>query len=148
VASRIKATHDDTSRGDRHRVEEGTKRNPGRLSDRGADKRHAAAKPAIADMIGHRHRAIADPRREELDQERRDWPVHHRDEDNEEVEHQDGQHHRILSESTQPRENRPIGDHRQGEAQVLMLRRPIWSESQPKKIKPSDPIVSATIMMV
>jgi hypothetical protein len=45
-------------------------------------------------MIGHRYRAVANPRREELDQEGRNRPLHHRDKDHQ-VERLDGRRHGI-----------------------------------------------------
>jgi hypothetical protein len=48
--------------------------------------RQQSAEPAVADVIGQRHRGVADLGREQFDQHRRDRPVHHGD-----VDHQDEQ---------------------------------------------------------
>ncbi len=51
-----------------------------------------AAEPAVADVIGQAHRGVADAGREQLDQRRRNRPVHHGDENHQQ--RQDGDHHR------------------------------------------------------
>ena len=50
---------------------------PRRGDDREGGGGQEAAEPAVADMVGQRHRRVADPRREQLDQQRRDRPVDH-----------------------------------------------------------------------
>src|SRR5216683_7218953 len=51
----------------------------GRRERRRRDERHQAAAPAVADVIWHRHRGVADAGREELRQERANRPVDHAD---------------------------------------------------------------------
>ena len=60
----------------------------GDRGDRGPRRRDQPAKDAVADVIGQRHRGVADARREQLDQECGDRAVHHRHQDHQ-VEHQD-----------------------------------------------------------
>ena len=50
----------------------------GRCHHGGGEQRQHAAEPAVADVIGQRHRRVAYLGREHLDQEGRDRPVHHR----------------------------------------------------------------------
>src|SRR6478736_3958473 len=54
------------------------------------DKRHQSATPAVADMIRHRHRRVANPAGEEFRQERSDRPIHHPDVANEDEDDEDG----------------------------------------------------------
>ncbi len=60
-----------------------------RLCDHGeGGRRHEAAEPAVADVIGQRHAGVADPRGEQLHERRRDRPVDHRYENDEVGQHQ------------------------------------------------------------
>src|SRR5271166_2421477 len=68
---------DDAHRGNDHRVNQPAESDAGGLLDRRPDKWDATAKPAVANMVGHRHRAIADAGWEQLDKEGSDRPVHH-----------------------------------------------------------------------
>ena len=54
---------------------------------RGKQRKHPA-EPAVADVIGQRHRGVADLGREQFDQECRDRAVHHRDVDHHDEEDQ------------------------------------------------------------
>ena len=58
----------------------------GRCHDRERGRGQQSAEPAVADVIGQRHRGVADPGREQFDQHRRDRAVNHGHED-----HQDEQ---------------------------------------------------------
>ena len=59
-----------------------------RRDDRRREQRQHAAEPAVADVVRQRHRRVTDARREELDEERRDRAVDHRDVDDEDEEDQ------------------------------------------------------------
>ena len=59
------------------------------LGDHGEGRRrHQAAEPAVADVVGQRHAGIADAGREQLDQCGGDRPVDHGDQDHQERQHQ------------------------------------------------------------
>src|SRR3546814_3773507 len=58
-----------------------------RRDHREADRRHEAADPAVADMIGQGQRAVADARREQLDEQGRERAIDHRREDARSEEH-------------------------------------------------------------
>src|SRR5262245_34366604 len=93
--------HDDADAGDGHRVEQTDQRNARDQSRQPRrDERHAAAEDTRADVIGQRHRRIADARRKQLDQERRKRAVHHGDEDHH-VKNESGEHDRIVAVLTQ-----------------------------------------------
>src|SRR6266536_1059792 len=62
-------TDDDSDCRNDHRVDEAAERDACRLDDRRTDSRDAAAEPAVADVVRHRHRAVADLRREQFDEE-------------------------------------------------------------------------------
>src|SRR3546814_9650866 len=53
------------------------------------DRRHEAADPAVADMIGQRQRTVADARREQLDEQGSERAIDHRREQAEAAEDRD-----------------------------------------------------------
>ncbi len=79
------ADHEGDGRED-HRIPETGVDIAGRGDDRESGRRQQATEPAVADMIGQRHRGVADAGREHFDQHGGDWPVHHGH-----IEHQDEQ---------------------------------------------------------
>ena len=64
-------------RGNDHRIPQAGVDIAARGDDREGGGGEEAPEPAVADMVGQRHRRVADPRREQLDQQRRDRPVDH-----------------------------------------------------------------------
>ncbi|MFN9907660.1 MAG: hypothetical protein ACK56F_16300, partial [bacterium] len=83
------------------------------------DERHHAAEDTVADVVRQRHRRVADARGKELDEERRDRPVDHRD-----VDDQDGQdqHQREGLRVEDVEEMRGLDDRRVGSAGIACRR--------------------------
>src|SRR5579864_2107720 len=68
---------DETHRRHDDRIDERTAETVGRLEGCRGDERYESPAPAIADVVRHRHRGVADARREELRQEGANGSVHH-----------------------------------------------------------------------
>ena len=90
VSVRKRRADDDRHDRDHDRVPQTVVDVAGRGDHRGRGQRQHAAEPAVADVIRQRHRRVADPGREQLDQERGDRPVHHRHVDHHDDEDQLG----------------------------------------------------------
>src|SRR5271170_3220078 len=77
-------TYHEATRRDHDRVPEPRVDIPGRGYDGEDGRRQEAADPAVADVIGKRQAAVADPGREQFDQPRGDGRIYQRHVDHEE----------------------------------------------------------------
>jgi len=96
-------------------------------------------------VIRDRHRSVADPTGEKFGEERTDRPVDHANIDDENGDNDD--RNRIidiarLRDRSEPAVQGIVGERREHEARQYSGLRPMWSDSQPKRMGVGVPMIS------